>query len=290
MADPLQEQILYAALYSGVELAKERGAYSTFEGSKWQRGILPQDTPALLAASRGKQFCKFHTGGVISDEDWDKLRSEIKEHGLRNSTYIAIAPTATIGKIAGGASQGVDPVRANVFIETDMEKEFTRINPPLVAVLKRRGIWNRDTARILRDKITTNYGSVVGIPEIPEDIQRVYKHALEISAFWTVKQNARRQKWIDQAISSNIYMPLKSDLYGGMKVGTVALDLFTAAWEEGMKTTYYFKTESGSRRESTTVDLSREQIRGQVSSSTAEEPPEEIKACRLDDPTCEACQ
>lgn len=286
MADHLQEHILFAALHTSVELAKERGPYSSFAGSKWSKGILPQDTPALLAKERGKNHCRFHTGGCRTKEEWDELRELIKTHGMRNSLLIAIAPTATIGKISGGTSQGVDPVRANVYIETDMEKDFTRINPVLVSNLKRRGIWTKDTARMLRDKIVTNYGSVQGIPEIPEAVQRVFKHALEISAFWTVRQNARRQKWIDQAISTNIYMPLNSDLYGDRKLGSVVKDLFTAAWEEGMKTTYYFKTESGSRRESTTVDMSREQIRDQISAGPAEAP----MVCRLDDPTCEACQ
>lgn len=311
LADHISEHILFATLAASCDLAEEKGAYESFEGSKWSRGILPQDTRRLLAQERGPKYCRFHIGGVIPEEKWEEMRQRIQKVGVRNSNHIAIAPTATIGKLAGGASQGVDPTRGNLYAEDDMSGSFTRCNPVLVARLKREGIWTKKTAPHIRAEIIARQGSVQGIDMIPEHIQKVFKHAMEIHPAWTVRQASRRQKWIDQTMSLNIYLDPYNpvchyDIQTGepIKPGRLLKMLYMAAWEEGLKTTYYLKTPSATEREKTTVKVGPDQKKEsqpQNPTATLQQEPakpfmpvgtmEKVPAfCSIDDPGCEACQ
>jgi ribonucleoside-diphosphate reductase alpha chain len=255
-ADRSMELISYYAYSASSDLAKERGSYSTYEGSKWSRGLLPIDTLKLLEAERGIPLT-INTNQTL---DWDYLRAKIKEQGMRNSNCLAIAPTATISNITG-VVPCVEPIFKNIYSKENMSGSFLVINKYLVDDLMALGLWNKP----MIDAIKYHNGSVESISVIPDKIKNKYKETFEIEPAYVVRAAAYRGKWIDQSASTNIFVSTSS--------GKVLSDLYIDAWKTGLKTTYYLRT------------LAASQI-----SKTIEAPVVEPKACLISNPDCEACQ
>ena len=234
-ADRSQEAVCYYAYWASTELAAERGRYSSFSGSLWDRGILPQDTLALLAEGRGG----YVEVDASSTMDWDALRRRIAQFGMRNSNCVAIAPTATISNIIG-VDASIEPTFQNLFVKSNLSGEFTVVNEHLVRDLKRLGLWDE----LMVADIKHFDGSLARIDRIPADIRRLYATAFEIEPRWLIECAARRQKWIDQAQSLNIYMAGAS----GKKLD----DTYRLAWLRGLKTTYYLRTIGATHAEKST--------------------------------------
>lgn len=287
-ADRSMEAVCYYAYWASTELAQERGRYSSYRGSLWDRGILPIDSLELLAEQRG--------GYVDVDRstslDWSLLRSRISEHGMRNSNCVAIAPTATISNIIG-VSASIEPSFGNLSVKSNLSGEFTVVNEYLVRDLKKLNLW--DDVMVMDLKHFD--GSLRRIDRVPEDLKDLYATAFEIETQWLVEAAARRQKWIDQAQSLNIYMAGAS----GKKLD----ETYKLAWVRGLKTTYYLRTISASQTEKSTVKAG--QMNSVSSGSSAPvamaapvaaqsvlaidpQPATDVKFCAIDDPTCEACQ
>jgi ribonucleoside-diphosphate reductase alpha chain len=267
-ADRSMEAVCYHAYWASSELAEERGRYSSYRGSLWDRGILPQDTLALLAESRGGYV---EVDGS-SSMDWDALRARIKQHGMRNSNCIAIAPTATISNIVG-VSASIEPTYQNIFVKSNLSGEFTVINDHLVHDLKQLGMWDE----VMISDLKYFDGSLSRIDRIPAELRALYATAFEVEPQWLIEAASRRQKWIDQAQSLNIYMAGVS----GRKLD----DTYKLAWVRGLKTTYYLRTLGATSAEKST---SRAGTLNAVSSAVPES--EEPKFCSIDNPECEACQ
>lgn len=280
-ADRSMEAVCYHAYWASTELARERGRYSSYRGSLWDRGILPLDSINLLEEQRG--------GYVEVDRstsmDWDALRARIAEHGMRNSNCVAIAPTATISNIIG-VSASIEPSFGNLSVKSNLSGEFTVLNEYLVRDLKRLGLW--DDVMVMDLKHFD--GSLRRIDRVPEDLKQLYATAFEIETQWLVEAAARRQKWIDQAQSLNIYMAGAS----GKKLD----ETYKLAWLRGLKTTYYLRTIGATHAEKSTVKAGQlnavashvDSGSSMTASAVAIEPATEVKFCSLDDPTCEACQ
>ncbi|MDP9900677.1 ribonucleoside-diphosphate reductase subunit alpha [Variovorax ginsengisoli] len=290
-ADRSMEAICYYAYWASTDLARERGQYSSYKGSLWDQGILPIDTLDMLEKARG--------GYVEVDRsvtlDWDALRSKIKTDGMRNSNCVAIAPTATISNIIG-VDASIEPCFGNLSVKSNLSGEFTVINHYLVRDLKRLGLW--DDVMVMDLKHFD--GSLRPIDRVPQDIKALYGTAFEVETRWLVEAAARRQKWIDQAQSLNIYMAGAS----GKKLD----DTYKLAWLRGLKTTYYLRTQSATHAEKSTVQSGRlnavssggEAPASQMSALDAAAaaakaqmsniPATDIAFCGVDDPTCEACQ
>jgi ribonucleoside-diphosphate reductase alpha chain len=234
-ADRSQEAVCYHAYWASTELAAERGRYSSYAGSLWDRGILPQDTLALLAEERGGNV----EVDCSSSMDWDSLRGRIRQYGMRNSNCVAIAPTATISNIIG-VSASIEPTFQNLFVKSNLSGEFTVVNEYLVRELKGRGLWDE----VMVSDLKYFDGSLSRIDRIPADTRRLFATAFEIDARWLVECAARRQKWIDQAQSLNIYM-------GGAS-GRALDELYRLAWTRGLKTTYYLRTLGATHAEKST--------------------------------------
>ncbi len=239
-ADQSMEAISYYALLASVELAKERGAYLTYKGSKWDRGLLPIDTIDLLEKERGG-YLNMDRGQHM---DWTPLRQALKQHGLRNSLVMAIAPTATIGNITG-VTQSIEPMYKNVFVKSNLSGEFTVINEYLVDDLKRLGIWDKE----MIDDLKYFDGSVQEIKRIPAHLKAKYAAAFEIDYEWIIEAASRRQKWIDMGQSLNLYQAKPS----GKKIN----DMYMFAWEKGLKTTYYLRSMGATRIEKSTLDVTK---------------------------------
>ncbi|MGZ9013683.1 MAG: ribonucleoside-diphosphate reductase subunit alpha, partial [Burkholderiales bacterium] len=269
-ADRSMEQIAYTAYRASTDLAEERGAYSTFKGSLWDRGILPFDTLGLLAEERG--------GYVECDMsktlDWDALRRRIQQVGMRNSNCIAIAPTATIANITG-LSQCIEPTYQNVYVKSNLSGEFTVVNEFLVRDLKKLNLWDE----VMIADLKYFDGSLSKIDRIPPDVRSLYATAFEIEPQWLVECAARRQKWVDQSQSLNIYMAGAS----GKKLD----DTYKLAWLRGLKTTYYLRTLGATSAEKSTARAG--QLNAVPASSGADEAAQP-KFCAIDEPDCEACQ
>jgi ribonucleoside-diphosphate reductase alpha chain len=235
-ADRSMEAVCYYAYYASTELAAERGRYSSYRGSLWDRGILPQDTVKLLEEARG--------GYVEVDRsesmDWSALRSRIATHGMRNSNCIAIAPTATISNIIG-VSACIEPTFQNLYVKSNLSGEFTVVNDYLVRDLKARGLWDE----VMVADLKYFDGMLSRIDRIPADLRAIYATAFEVDPTWLVEAASRRQKWIDQAQSLNIYMAGAS----GKKLDEV----YKLAWVRGLKTTYYLRTMAATHVEKSTV-------------------------------------
>lgn len=243
-ADTSMEAVSRAAIMASSELARERGAYESFEGSKWDRGIFPVDTIKLLEENRGMT-----TGTDTSESlDWAPVRESVKKYGMRNSNCMAIAPTATISNIAG-STPGIEPIYKNIYVKANISGDFIIVNNSLVADLKERGLWNKD----MLDALKYNDGSVADIAEVPADIKAKYKETFEIDMRWLVKAAAARGKWIDQSQSLNIF-------YGGTS-GKEISDLYLYAWEAGVKTTYYLRSLGASQVEKSTINKAGTQLR-----------------------------
>ena len=235
-ADTSMEAICYYAYQASSELAEERGVYSTYKGSLWDRGILPQDTVAMLAAERGG-YVEVDTSTTM---DWSSLRARIKQHGMRNSNCVAIAPTATISNIIG-VSACIEPTFQNLFVKSNLSGEFTVVNEYLVRDLKDRGLWDE----VMIADLKYFDGTLSKIDRIPQDLRDLYATAFEVEPAWLVEAASRRQKWIDQAQSLNIYMAGAS----GKKLD----DTYKLAWLRGLKTTYYLRTMAATHVEKSTV-------------------------------------
>jgi ribonucleoside-diphosphate reductase alpha chain len=279
-ADRSMEAVCYYSYWASTELAKERGRYSTFGGSLWDRGILPHDSLKLLLDERGG----YVEVDMSESLDWPVLRARIKEYGMRNSNCVAIAPTATISNIIG-VSASIEPNYQNLFVKSNLSGEFTVVNEYLVRDLKKMGLWDS----VMVNDLKHFDGSVGRIDRIPVDLRSLYATAFEVDAKWLVEAGARRQKWIDQAQSLNIYMAGAS----GKKLD----DTYKLAWLRGLKTTYYLRTLSASSAEKSTGkggELNAVPATGGMAAmSTAgagEGSTEEAKFCSIDNPDCEACQ
>ena len=230
LADRSTEALSYFTIEASVDLAAERGPYSSFEGSLWQRGVLPIDSLALLEEARGD--LDVDRSRTL---DWETLRERVRSVGMRNSNCLAIAPTATISNIVGVA-QSIEPTYRNLYVKSNLSGEFTVINPQLVADLKARGLWDE----VMINDLKYFDGAVQKIDRIPPDLRALYATAFEIDATWLVEAGARRQKWLDQAQSLNLYVAQPSG---------PALDaLYRLAWRRGLKTTYYLRTLGGDSR------------------------------------------
>ena len=278
-ADRSMEAVCYHAYWASTELAEERGRYSSYRGSLWDRGILPQDSLDLLAEARGgAQYVQVDRSSTL---EWDALRARIAEHGMRNSNCVAIAPTATISNIIG-VDASIEPSFANLSVKSNLSGEFTVINEYLVRDLKKLGLW--DDVMVMDLKHFD--GSLRPIDRVPEELKRLYGTAFEVDAQWLVEAGSRRQKWIDQAQSLNIYMAGAS----GRKLD----ETYKLAWLRGLKTTYYLRTTSATYSEKSTVApgalnaVSNSQ--SSASAAAASEPASDVKFCSIDNPDCEACQ
>jgi ribonucleoside-diphosphate reductase alpha chain len=276
-ADASMEAISYCAISASADLAEERGRYASFDGSLWSRGILPIDSIKLLETARGEHL-RLDTSATL---DWDGLRQRVTTAGMRNSNVMAIAPTATISNIVGVA-QSIEPAFRNLYVKANMSGDFTVVNPFLVRDLKARGLWDE----VMISDLKYFDGALGPIDRVPEDLKALYATAFEIDAHWLVEAAARRQKWIDQAQSLNLYLAAPN----GRKLDA----LYRLAWERGLKTTYYLRTQSATHVEKSTLKGTDGKLNA-VSVTTLHSAPEALEpppvlACSIDDPTCEACQ
>jgi ribonucleoside-diphosphate reductase alpha chain len=297
-ADRSMEAVCYHAYWASTELAAERGRYSSYRGSLWDRGILPIDSLDLLAEQRGSLAGSEQPLVEIdrsSTLDWNALRRRIGEHGMRNSNCIAIAPTATISNIVG-VSASIEPSFGNLSVKSNLSGEFTIVNEYLVRDLKKAGLWDEVMVMDLKHFD----GSLQRIDRVPTDLKALYATAFEIETKWLVEAAARRQKWIDQAQSLNIYMAGAS----GKKLD----ETYKLAWIRGLKTTYYLRTLSATNAEKSTVKSSQLNAVGNgaraaagsgagaslapslSSVARATEAETQVQFCALDNPECEACQ
>jgi ribonucleoside-diphosphate reductase alpha chain len=305
-ADNSMEAISYYAIDASSNLAEERGSYASFSGSLWSRGILPIDSLKMLQQERGEQFLEVDMSAKLN---WSALRAKVQIKGMRNSNVMAIAPTATIANITG-VSQSIEPTYQNLYVKSNLSGEFTVVNPFMVKDLKALGLWDK----VMVNDIKYYDGSLQSIERIPADLKQKYATAFEIEPRWLVDAASRRQKWIDQAQSLNLYIGNAS----GKKLDIT----YRMAWLRGLKTTYYLRALSATSTEKSTLDRG---TLNAVSSSAAETvaaapaapvvpevaAPEPVVqaapaaldidldlsnaapvplACSLDDPDCEACQ
>lgn len=263
-ADKTMEVISYYAIEASTDLAQERGVYSTFEGSLWSQGILPIDSICKLADYRGSKYLELDRKQTLN---WESLRQRVKTVGMRNSNVMAIAPTATISNICG-ITQSIEPTYQNLYVKSNLSGEFTIVNPYLVKDLKALNLWDE----VLVNDLKYFNGSVQQIDRLPEALKAKYATVFEIDPKWLVEAGARRQKWIDQSQSLNIYI----DKPSGKKMD----DIYRLAWLRGLKTTYYCRTLGASDAEKSTVSRS---------TLNAVKATENL-VCPIDDPSCEACQ
>ncbi|MFM1855206.1 MAG: hypothetical protein RLZ83_515 [Pseudomonadota bacterium] len=279
-ADRSMEAVCFYAYWASTELAQERGRYSSYRGSLWDRGILPPDSLDLLADQRG--------GHVEVDRsstlDWEALRQRVAQHGMRNSNCVAIAPTATISNIIG-VDASIEPCFGNIAVKSNLSGEFTVVNEYLVRDLKRLGLWDS----VMVSDLKHFDGSLRKIDRVPEDLKQLYATAFEVEPAWLVEAASRRQKWIDQAQSLNIYMAGAS----GRKLD----ETYRLAWLRGLKTTYYLRTVGATHAEKSTVNpgaLNAVSMAGGSVSMAASEaiavPATDAQFCSIDNPDCEACQ
>jgi len=259
-ADRTMEAVCYHAYSASAELARERGRYSSFTGSLWDQGILPLDSIRLLEEGRGGQVDLNRDSSL----DWAGLKERIARHGMRNSNCVAIAPTATISNIVG-VSASIEPTYQNIYVKSNLSGEFTVVNEALVRDLKALDLWDE----VMVADLKYFDGSLARIERVPDELKARYATAFEIDPAWLIEAAARRQKWIDQAQSLNLYLALPS----GKKLD----ELYKLAWKRGLKTTYYLRTLGASQAE-------------KAGGRDDAVKPEEPKFCSIDNPECEACQ
>ncbi|MCB1746589.1 MAG: ribonucleoside-diphosphate reductase subunit alpha [Gammaproteobacteria bacterium] len=268
-ADTSMEAVSYYAIKASTDLAAERGTYPSFEGSLWSKGILPLDSVELLAAGRGG-YLEMDRGETL---DWASLRERVTTVGMRNSNCMAIAPTATISNICG-VSQSIEPTYQNLYVKANLSGDFTVVNMYLVEDLKTRRLWDE----VMVNDLKYYDGSVAQIDRIPADLKQLYATAFEIDPRWLVEAGSRRQKWIDQAQSLNLYMAEPS--------GSKLDNLYKLAWVRGLKTTYYLRTMGATHVEKSTLADGKLNAVQKTTTEEAEAP----KVCSILDPDCEACQ
>ncbi len=290
-ADESMEMISYYAILASSELAKERGTYSTYHGSKWQRGLLPIDTIKLLAQERGDYLDM----DASSKLDWNRVRESVKTYGMRNSNTMAIAPTATISNITG-ITQSIEPTYKHLYAKSNLSGEFIVHNVFLVQELKKRGLWDYE----MIDDLKYFDGSISEIERIPDDVKKVFVTAFEIEPEWIIECGSRRQKWIDMGQSLNLYIAEPS--------GRKLHDMYLLAWRKGLKTTYYLRSLGATQIEKSTTDINRrglqprwmknksasaeiqvERIEQAATESARADVPMPKAVCNLDG-TCESCQ
>jgi ribonucleoside-diphosphate reductase alpha chain len=269
------EAISYYAISASVDLAAERGRYPSFDGSLWSQGVLPIDSIAFVEQARG--------GALVMDRsstrDWAALRSRVTSIGIRNSNVMAIAPTATISNICGVA-QSIEPAYQNLYVKSNMSGDFTVVNEYLVRDLKARGLWDE----VMVNDLKYFDGSIGAIDRIPDDLKALYATAFEIDSAWLIEAASRRQKWIDQAQSLNLYIANPS----GKKLDA----LYRLAWSRGLKTTYYLRSRSATHVEKSTLKGTDGKLNA-VSAMLQASPAPDLSgviACSIDNPECEACQ
>ena len=275
-ADRSMEMVSYYAIKASSDLAKERGAYQSYEGSLWSQGVLPIDSIKLLKESRGEEYLDVDESTTM---DWDGLRATVKEQGIRNSNVMAIAPTATIANITG-VSQSIEPTYQNLYVKSNLSGEFTVTNIPMVENLKELGLWDS----VMINDLKYYDGSVKGISRIPEEVKELYATAFDIEPRWLIDAASRRQKWIDQSQSLNLYI----DEPNGKKLDI----MYRMAWLRGLKTTYYLRSRSATTTEKSTIST------GELNAVAATAQPEvqpqaqttAPSACSILDPDCDACQ
>jgi len=274
-ADNSMEAISYYAIEASTLLAEERGTYETYEGSLWSQGILPIDSLQKLREERGDQYLEVDYSTTL---DWDSMRDRVKTSGMRNSNVMAIAPTATIANITG-VSQSIEPTYQNLYVKSNLSGEFTVVNPYLIKDLKEEGLWDS----VMINDLKYYDGSVQKIDRIPERLKTLYATAFEISPQWLVEAASRRQKWIDQAQSLNLYIAEAN----GKKLDVT----YKMAWLRGLKTTYYLRAMAATSTEKSTVNSGTlNAVSANAPEPAAAGPAEVPQACSLDDPDCEACQ
>ena len=281
-ADHSMEAISYYAIDASSRLAKERGSYASFSGSLWSRGILPIDSLKMLAAERGEKYLDANLDTSLA---WDKLRAKVQINGMRNSNVMAIAPTATIANITG-VSQSIEPTYQNLYVKSNLSGEFTVANPYMVRDLKSRGLWDK----VMVNDLKYYDGSLSPIDRIPTELKELYATAFEVEPRWLVDAASRRQKWIDQAQSLNLYMAGAS----GKKLDVT----YRMAWLRGLKTTYYLRSLGATSAEKSTLDRGTlnavqaeaiDQQSPEIDNDFSEAAPVP-EACSISDPDCEACQ
>jgi len=274
--DEFMEAIAYYAYEASSDLAGERGSYSTFEGSKWQRGLMPLDTLAMLEEERGEAI------EVPRDSkmDWDALREKITTQGMRNSNVLAIAPTATISNIMG-STPCIEPTFKNLFAKGNLSGDFIVLNQYLVRDLKKLNLWGEEMV----ERLKYYDGELADIDEIPANLKEKYATAFSIEYTWFIEAAARRQKWIDQSQSVNLFLSTPD-------LKTMS-HMYRAAWHQGLKTTYYLRTLQASNVEKATTKLQKE-VRGVMGAEGKEYSEEEKTACSIEamrnGEECEACQ
>ncbi len=278
-ADKSMEAISYFAIEASSNLAGERGAYGSYEGSKWDRGLLPIDTIKLLEQERGMPVDMDSSASL----DWEPIRKLVAKHGMRNSNVMAIAPTATISTIVG-VTQSIEPTYKHLFVKSNLSGEFVQININLVNELKEQGLWCDE----LLEAIKYYDGSLGDIEGLPQDIKARYATAFEIEPKWIIECASRRQKWIDMGQSLNLYIEQPN----GKKLD----EMYRLAWTKGLKTTYYLRSLGATQVEKSTVDINKfgvqpRWMKNQSASSdmvVSRQP--EVQQCSVDNPDCEACQ
>ena len=277
-ADKSMELISYYAIHASTELSKERGSYKSYEGSLWSKGILPKDSIEILAENRGNEYINIDRSETL---DWDTLRKKVIADGMRNSNVMAIAPTATISNITG-VTQSVEPTYQNLYVKSNLSGEFTIVNPHLVNKLKDLNLWDD----VMINDLKYFEGSLTEISRIPDDIKTIYSTAFEVEPRYIVEAASRRQKWIDQGQSLNLYI--------GNADGKKLDITYRMAWYSGLKTTYYLRSIAATSTEKSTVQKGKLNA---VSSGETEAAPQELgapapvpSACSLEEPDCEACQ
>ncbi len=294
-ADTSAELLSFHAITASSDLAVERGRYASFDGSLWSRGILPLDSLDLLAAARGDGELEIDRSSTL---DWDTLREKVRTQGMRNSNVLAIAPTATISNICG-VGQSIEPIHLNLYVKSNMSGDFTVINPHLVRDLKERGLWDE----VMVADLKYFDGSLAEIDRVPADLKELYATAFEIEPSRLVAAASRRQKWLDQAQSLNLYLASPS--------GRALDELYRLAWRSGLKTTYYLRTRAATAVEKSTLTGTDGRLTGVPSTPAASPAPaapapspaatvpavpvtapdlDPGAACSVDDPDCEACQ
>ncbi len=277
------EKISYHAIIASSELAKERETYDSYKGSKWERGIFPQDTIQMLELERGERV----DVNNLQTLEWKTAREHVKQYGMRNSNVMAIAPTATISTIAN-CYPSIEPIYKNIYVKSNMSGEFTIVNSYLVADLKKLGLWNKT----MLEQIKYYDGSISMIEAIPSKVREKYKEAFEIDPEFCIRMTGERGKWIDQSQSHNVFMQGAS----GKKLN----DIYVLAWKCGLKTTYYLRTLAASQVEKSTLDAAKygftqkreyaQSAQQQIQEQIPKQEKAEAKACLIADPTCEACQ
>ena len=277
-ADKSMELISYHAIHASTELAKERGAYESFEGSLWSKGILPKDSIEILAENRGSEYLNVDRSETL---DWESLRKKVVKDGMRNSNVMAIAPTATISNITG-VTQSIEPTYQNLYVKSNLSGEFTIVNPHLVRKLKELDLWDD----VMINDLKYFEGSLSEISRIPDEIKKLFSTAFEVEPKYIVESASRRQKWIDQAQSLNLYI--------GNADGKKLDITYRMAWYSGLKTTYYLRSIAATSTEKSTVQQGKLNAVSADTNQSAEQelgaPAPVPDACSLDDPDCEACQ